>query len=146
MAEKVPQNLANHVRWQPPFHFFVMPVTLTALILAIINVVRRYDSIEAWALTLLALAAAVAAPLTRINALKAQDRVIRLEERMRLAGVLNEPLKSRIGELTEGQLIALRFCPDAELPGLVDKSLQTKLSARDIKKLIVHWRPDEFRV
>ena len=146
MAEKVPQTLANHDRWQPPFHFFVMPVTLTALILAIINVVRHYDSIEAWALTLLALAAAVGAPLTRINALKAQDRVIRLEERMRLAGVLNEPLKSRIGELTEAQLIALRFCPDAELPGLVDKSLHSKLSGRDIKKSIVHWRADEFRV
>jgi hypothetical protein len=88
----------------------------------------------------------VGAPLTRINALKAQDRVIRLEERMRLAGVLNEPLKSRIGELTEAQLIALRFCPDAELPGLVDKSLHSKLSGRDIKKSIVHWRADEFRV
>ncbi len=146
MDENVPQTLANHVRWQPPLHFFVMPVTLTALILAIINVVRHYDSIEAWILTLLALAAAVVAPLTRINALKAQDRVIRLEERMRLASVLNEPLKSRIGDLTEAQLIALRFCPDAELPALVDKSIQSKLSGRDIKKSIVHWRADRFRV
>lgn len=146
MAEKVPQTLANHVRWQPPLHFFAMPLTLAALILAIINVVRHYDSMEAWALTLLALAATVVAPMTRINALKAQDRVIRLEERMRLASVLNEPLKSRIGELTEAQLIALRFCPDAELPGLVDKSLQNKLSGRDIKKSIVHWRADTFRV
>src|ERR1035438_347034 len=122
MAEKLPQTLANHVRFQPPFHFFVLPVTATALILAIINVVRHYDSLGPWALVLLALAATVAAPLIRINALKAQDRVIRLEERMRLASILNEPLKSRIGELTEPQLIALRFCSDAELPGLVDKS------------------------
>jgi hypothetical protein len=146
MAEKVPQTLANHVRWQPPLHFFVIPVTFAALILAIINVVRHYDSTAAWALTLLALAALVVAPLTRINALKAQDRLIRLEERMRLASVLNEPLKSQIGQLTEGQLIALRFCPDAELPGLVAKALQSKLSGRDIKKSIVHWRADEFRV
>jgi hypothetical protein len=146
MAERVPQTLANHVRWQPPLHFFVMPVTLAALILAIINLVRNYDSTAAWALTLLALAAAVVAPLIRINPLKAQDRVIRLEERMRLASVLNEPLKSRIGELTEAQLIALRFCPDAELPGLVANAIQSKLSGRDIKKSIVHWRADEFRV
>jgi hypothetical protein len=95
---------------------------------------------------LLALAATVAAPLIRINALKAQDRVIRLEERMRLASILNEPLKSRIVELTEPQLIALRFCSDAELPGLVDKSLNNRLSPADIKKSIVNWRPDTFRV
>jgi hypothetical protein len=146
MAEKVPQTLANHVRLQPPFHFFVLPVAATALILAVINVVRNYESLAAWALALLALAFTVAAPMIRINALKAQDRVIRLEERIRLASVLNEPLKSRIGELTEAQLVALRFCPDAELPGLVDKSLQNKLSGRDIKKSIVHWRADTFRV
>jgi Family of unknown function (DUF6526) len=146
MAERLPQTLANHVRFQPPFHFFVLPVTATALILAIINVVHNYGSLAAWALALLAMAAAVAAPLIRINALKAQDRVIRLEERIRLASILNEPIKSRIGELTEAQLIALRFCPDAELPGLVDKSLQSKLSGSDIKKLIVNWRADIFRV
>jgi hypothetical protein len=146
MAEKVPQTLANHARLQPPFHFFVLPVGATALILALINVVRNYESLAAWALALLALAFTVAAPMIRINALKAQDRVIRLEERMRLASVLNEPLKSRIGELTEAQLIALRFCPDAELPGLVAKALESKLSGRDIKKSIVHWRADEFRV
>jgi Family of unknown function (DUF6526) len=146
MAEKLPQTLANHVRFQPPFHFFVLPITATALILAIINVVQHYDSLAAWALALLAMAAAVAAPLIRINALKAQDRVIRLEERIRLASILNEPIKSRIGDLTEAQLIALRFCPDAELPGLVDKSIQSKLSGSDIKKLIVNWRADIFRV
>jgi hypothetical protein len=146
MAERLPQTLANHVRWQPPFHFFVLPVTAIALILAVVNVVRHYDSLGPWALVLLALAATVAAPLIRINALKAQDRVIRLEERMRLASILNEPLKSRIGELTEPQLIALRFCSDAELPGLVDKSLNSRLSAADIKKSIVNWRADTFRV
>jgi hypothetical protein len=72
--------------------------------------------------------------------------VIRLEERLRLASVLNEPLKSRSGDLTESQLIALRFSSDAELAGLVDKSLNSKLSAADIKKSIVNWRADIFRV
>jgi len=146
MAENLPQTLANHVRYQPPFHFFVLPVTATAWILTVINVVRHYDLLEAWALVTLASAAVVAAPLIRINALKAQDRVIRLEERLRLASVLNEPLKSRSGDLTESQLIALRFSSDAELAGLVDKSLNSKLSAADIKKSIVNWRADIFRV
>src|SRR5215472_11720666 len=109
MAEKLPQTLANHVRVQPPFHFFVLPVAAIALILAIINVIRHYDLLAAWTLLCLAAVGAVAAPIIRINALKAQDRVIRLEERMRLARLAAEPFKSRIGELTESQLIAIRF-------------------------------------
>jgi Family of unknown function (DUF6526) len=146
MAEKLPQTLANHVRLHPPFHFFVLPLTATAVILAIINVVRHYDVLEAWAVVVLASAAIVAALLTRTNALKAQDRVIRLEERLRLAAILNEPQKSRIAELTEPQLIAIRFASDAEVPGLVDKAINSKLSSSDIKKSIVHWRADIFRV
>ena len=146
MAEKLPQTYANHVRLHPPFHFFVLPVTATALILAIVNVVRHYDVLEAWSLVLLAAAAAVAAPLIRINALKAQDRVIRLEERLRLASLLHEPLQSRIGEFTEPQLIALRFASDAEAPGLAEKALNSKMTPADIKKAIVNWRADTFRV
>lgn len=146
MAERLPQTLANHVRLHAPFHFFVLPATATALILAIINVVRHYDLLEAWTLLVLAAAASVAAPLIRINALKAQDRVIRLEERMRLATLLKEAQKSRIDELTEPQLIAIRFASDGELPGLVDQAVQKKLSSKDIKKAIVHWRADTFRV
>jgi hypothetical protein len=146
MAEKLPQTLANHVRLHPPFHFFVLPATATAFILAIINVIRHYDLLDAWALVVLAAAAMVAAFLIRINALKAQDRVIRLEERLRLAALLNEPLKSRIGELTESQLIAIRFASDGELAGLVGKALNAKMSGGDIKKSIVHWRADTFRV
>jgi len=146
MAEKLPQTYANHVRLQPPFHFFVLPATATALILALINVYRHYDTLAAWALTFLSAAAAVAAPLIRLNALKAQDRVIRLEERLRLNALLDEPRRSKIGDLTEAQLIAIRFASDGEAPVLVDKVLSANMSAKDIKKAIVNWRADTFRV
>jgi len=146
MAEKVPQTYANYVRLHPPFHLFVLPVTAIALILAVINVIRHYDVLAAWTLVLLSAAASVAAPLIRINALKAQDRVIRLEERLRLASLLSEPLRSRILDLTEPQLIALRFASDGECPELVEKALSSKMAPADIKKAIVNWRADTFRV
>ena len=118
----------------------------SGIFLAIINVVRHYDLLSAWTLVLMAAVLAMAGLLTRVSALKAQDRVIRLEERLRMAALLNEPLRSRIAELTEPQLIAIRFCSDAELPSLVDKSLKNNLSNKDIKKSIVNWRADTFRV
>ena len=146
MAEKTPQTYANHVRLHPPFHLFLLPASAIALILGIVNIVRHYDTLESWIVLLLCLMAPVAVLLTRINPLRVQDRLIRLEERLRLAGLLNEPLRSRIGELNESQLVALRFASDAELPGLVQKVLAARMPGRDIKKAIVTWRADTFRV
>jgi hypothetical protein len=94
----------------------------------------------------IALAALVAVFKIRLYALRVQDRVIRLEERIRLVSVLPEPLRSRIGELTGAQLVALRFASDAELPSLVERALQEKLSRADIKKAVVNWRPDYSRI
>lgn len=146
MAEKLPQTLANHVRFHPPFHFFLIPAALVLLILTIVNAVRHSDLLEAWILLLIGIMMPVAVLLIRINALRVQDRVIRLEERLRMAQVLSEPLKSRIADLSEPQLIALRFASDAELSGLVDKALKENLKGADIKKAIVSWRADVFRV
>jgi hypothetical protein len=146
MAEKIPQTYSNHVRLHPPFHFFLMPATLLLIILAIVNVVRHYDGLEAWILLLIALIAPVAVLLIRINPLRVQDRLIRMEERERCAALLPQALKSRVGELTESQIVALRFASDAELPGLVEKALSSKMAAADIKKTIVNWRADTFRV
>jgi hypothetical protein len=144
--ERMPQNLANHVKFDPPFHFVFLPVILVTLILTITNVVRHYESLVPWILLLLTVGVTLAGFKARIYALKVQDRLIRLEERLRLQGLLSEPVRSRIGELTESQLVAMRFASDSECPGLMEKALSQKLSTSDIKKSIVNWRADYFRV
>jgi hypothetical protein len=146
MAESTPQTYANHTRFHPPFHFFLLPGALVLLILTIVNVVRHYHRLDAWILLLMGVLFSVAAPLIRVNPLRAQDRLIRLEERLRLEALLSAQLSARIGELTESQLIALRFASDNELPGLVEKVLSAKMPAKDIKRAIVTWRADTFRV
>lgn len=146
MAEKLPQTYANHVRLHPPFHFFLIPCGIAVLIMSIVNFVKHYDVLEAWILLVLGIMTPVAVFLIRTNPLKAQDRLIRLEERLRLEALLNEPLRSRLGELKESQLVALRFASDAEIPGLVEKTLKGNMPSKDIKKAIVTWRADTFRV
>ena len=79
-------------------------------------------------------------------ALKVQDRIIRLEERLRLEKLLSEPLRGRIGDLSVGQLIGLRFAPDGEVEELVRQALEEQLSGEEIKKRIKVWRPDSLRV
>ena len=145
MPEKMPQTLANHTRLDPPFHMFVIPVAGISLLVAIWHLIQDPGFYSAW-LVVVAAAAIVLALRARIYALKAQDRVIRLEERLRLASLLPQSLCSRIAELSESQLIALRFASDAELPGLADKTLSGKLSGAEIKKAIATWRPDYWRI
>ena len=82
----------------------------------------------------------------RLYALKVQDRIIRLEERLRLAQVLPEPLRGRIAEFSEAQLVALRFASDAELPTLCERTLAGNWDQKEIKKSIHIWRPDNWRV
>jgi Family of unknown function (DUF6526) len=145
MAEKLPQTYANHTRFHPPFHYFLAPGTLVLIVLTVVNVFRHYSQLDAWILLLTAILFFAAVFLLRSYPLKAQDRIIRLEERLRLQTVLSGAL-ARIPELTEAQLIALRFASDSELPALVEKALAAKMPAREIKKAIVAWRADTFRV
>ena len=139
------QNLAHHTKWDPPFHFFIAPVFVINAIYSIVNLVR-HPSLELGWTMVVAFGLVFMAFKVRLNSLKVQDRVIRLEERLRLSGLLPEPLRSRIGELTERQLISLRFASDAEIPGLVALTFSNQLSPADIKKSIVNWRADYFRV
>ncbi len=145
MAAEKEQNYANHVRIDPMFHQVIFFLALIAVLLAL-WIVIRYFSLSAIELLLIAVTVLLVALRLRAYATKLQDRIIRLEERLRLHAILTGPSASRIGELTEGQLIALRFASDAEVPALVDRALSQKLSKDDIKKAIVHWRPDNFRV
>ena len=145
MVEKVPQNLSNHTRFDPLFHFFILPVFAITFISTIVHLVRHPGLHSAW-LVVFMLAAALAVTRMRTYAIKVQDRVIRLEERLRLAMLLDGPMRSRITEFSESQLIGLRFASDAELPALAARTLSEKLSKADIKKAIVQWRPDDWRV
>lgn len=149
---KTPQTFANHTRFDPPFHFFLIPVFALALIFSLIfffaHISHRtpWENVHAFLIVVLALAFLILMFKTRLYALKVQDRVIRLEERLRLMQLLPEPLRSRIPELTEGQFAGLRFASDAELPKLAERALNEKLSRQDIKKSIQNWRPDYWRV
>ena len=145
MAESLEQNYANHGRIDPLFHYFLLPVAFISLIASIVNLVRFPGFGSAW-LVVVSVAALVAIFKMRLYSLKVQDRVIRLEERFRLQQILAEPLRSRIPQLTIGQLVALRFASDDELPSLVTRALSEKLSKGDLKKAVTVWRADLFRV
>ena len=139
------QNFDNHTRVFPPFHFVVMPIFLLNFIWSIVRVIRSF-SFAAVVYLLVAIALIVLAFSARIFALTVQDRVIRLEMRLRLQQLLPPELRARIPELTVGQLVALRFASDAELPGLTRKVLDEKLTDRKgIKKLVRDWQPDLLR-
>lgn len=145
MPEQKLQDAKNHAKFDPAFHYVLAPIFLLHLIYWITRLVRHPSLTDAWnvvaAFGLLVLVFKV-----RLYALAVQDRVIRLEERLRLQQVLSEPLRARILELSEDQLIGLRFAPDQELEGLVSKALKEKLNRKQIKELIQTWRPDHFRI
>ncbi len=144
MAQQ-PQSLKNHTRFDPAFHFFLAPLALFFVIEEIVRLVRN-PSWESVLHLLVAIWAFVALFLIRVYSLKVQDRVIRLEERLRLKDLLPPSLQGRIGELTEDQLVGLRFASDGEVAGLTQKTLDGKWNRKQIKEAIQTWRPDLWRV
>jgi hypothetical protein len=140
------QSFANHTRWHPPFHFFIMPVMLINFIWAIVDFVKAPGRNSGW-WVVVSLALALLTLFVRTNSLKVQDRVIRLEEKLRFQQLLSPALAQQCSTLTTGQIIALRFASDDELEGLVSAVLTGKLAAsKDIKQAIKNWRADTFRV
>jgi hypothetical protein len=146
------QSYDHHTRWDPAFHFFILPVFVIGLIMSLIHFFAHLghsdfrENFHAVMLILLATACLLLVFKVRTYSLKVQDRVIRLEERLRLAQLMPEPLRSRISELTVDQLCGLRFASDAEVAKLAERALNEKLSRADIKKAIKTWRPDYWRV
>jgi len=145
MADTSPQNLSNHTRYDPVFHFFILPVFSLLLLASIVHLFIRPD-LHSVVLVVVAIAMSAVIFKVRLYPIKVQDRVIRLEERLRLATLIDPALRPRIAEFTESQLIALRFASDAELPALAARALNEKLAAPEIKKAIQQWRPDNWRV
>ena len=145
MAEKRPQNLANHVRFDPPFHFFVFPVLVASWIVSVVFCALHPSFWSFW-LIVFATAMVVAGLKIRTYPIKLQDRVIRLEERLRLAGLLPDAMRPQIARLTEDQLIGLRFAADEEAPALVEQALAGNFARKEIKQAIKTWRPDYWRV
>lgn len=145
MSENSTQNFSNYNRYDPPFHFFILPVFLLLLLASLVHLVMR-PGLHSVVLVVVAVAVVMAVFKVRLYALKVQDRVIRLEERLRLATLIDPALRPRIAEFTESQLVALRFASDAELPALAARVLNEKLPAPEIKKSIQTWRPDNWRV
>lgn len=145
MSKTVSQNLKNHSRFDPLFHGFLAPVLLANLVIAVIYLVRHPHFHSAW-LVVLSIAALVLAIKVRVYAMKVQDRVIRLEERLRLQALAPAEWHSQIYRLSEDQLIGLRFAADDEVVELAKQALEHNLNRKQIKERIRDWRPDYWRV
>jgi hypothetical protein len=145
MADQT-QELSTHRRWVPAWHFFTVPVLAGNVAVVVMRFVRDPSIINGWAF-LVALALLIGIVLSRNMPLRAQDRIIRLEERIRLQRVLPADLRGRVDELTPDQLIGLRFVPNDEVPELARRALSGDLKTRtDIKRAIKGWRADHMRV
>jgi hypothetical protein len=145
MSKSESQNLKNHARFDPPFHFFLTFVFLGNLIVAIVYLVHHLCFYSAW-LVLLSVALILALLKLRQYPIKVQDRVIRLEERLRLQALAPAEWHSQIYRLTEDQLIGLRFAADDEVVELAKQALEHNLNRKQIKERIKDWRADDWRV
>jgi hypothetical protein len=143
MAE---QNFANHGRFVPPFHFFVIPVLAVNLVHALFVWWRLGFSLAGFLQVLVAVVLPLGFLSVRMMVLTVQDRVIRLEEQLRYDQLMPTDLRARIGELSVDQCVALRFASDSELPVLARKVLDEKLTKRKaIKQMVRNWKPDYLR-
>ncbi len=140
------QNFSNHSRMVPPFHYVALPILLVNFVSAVRGL---FDGItfDASLDVLVAVALIIVALFARVFALKAQDRVIRLEMRLRMRELLPDDRQGRINDFTPTQMVSLRFAGDAELPELARKVLDENITkTTSIKKMITDWQGDYFRV
>jgi hypothetical protein len=146
MSDKPTQTLANHARVVPGFHYVTGGMLLVYVVWSAWHAMRTRGATEHFQM-LGAFALAGVFWYARSFPLKAQDRVIRLEEQLRLIRLLPDDLRPRVDELSAKQLIALRFASDAEVPELVRWVLSEQVTdSKLIKQRITHWRADFHRV
>ena len=139
------QSFKSHTRWFPPFHFFVLPVLLVNVLNAGRHLWMDTRLSTAWGLVL-AVALFMMAAVGRQMVVTVQDRIIRLEERLRLRQVLPAELQPQIGVLTRQQLVGLRFAGDAEVAELVRDIAAGKITtSKEIKSRVKNWQPDLLR-
>lgn len=140
-----PQDFKHHAKLDPPFHVFSVLLLFVNLVAVAIHLFRHPGWWNGW---LLALSIGILIPFFRIRIypLKVQDRVIRLEERLRLQALAPVEWHSQFFRLSEDQLIGLRFASDAEVVGLAKQALEENLTRKQIKERIRDWRPDHFRI
>lgn len=144
MAEK--QNFQNHTRWFPLFHFITFPILTIYFIFTLVRLYQFPDLDHVFAVVF-AFGIILTALAARRMALTAQDRVIRLEETIRYERLLSGEQLEKARSLSIGQIIALRFAPDGELPDLVSRTLNGEFAAtKDIKMAVKNWRGDFLRV
>lgn len=144
MSEKS-QNFENHAKFVPGFHVVAAPILMINFFWCAYQLVR-FHTAQSIVSFLLSIALFLTLLYARLFALAVQDRLIRLEMRLRLQQLLPADLRPRIAELEAGQLIALRFASDEELPELTRQVLNEKLTNRKaIKKMIRNWQPDYLR-
>ena len=145
MSDSTPQNLKNHGRLDPPYHFVLVTVLAVNLFIMLSYAWHDLNYYTEW-LVVLSIAAFIPLGKLRTYPLKVQDRVIRLEERLRLQALAPAEWHAQIYRLTEDQLIALRFASDDEVVELAKQALEENLSRKQIKERIKIWRPDYYRV
>jgi len=145
MSEQKPQTFSNHARFDPLYHYVLFGLILITLAFSVLYCVKHPGIKAIWVLFGEAALVVISIRL-RTYPLKTQDRIIRLEERLRLSLLLPENLRPRIHELTEQQLIAIRFVPDEEITEIFKKAVNEKLTKKQIKLLVNNWRADHFRV
>jgi len=140
------QSFENHAKMVPLYHYVTTPLLLLPTLYFVYRTVTDF-SLDRLAWAALAVGLLLAALFARVFPLGVQDRVIRLEEQLRLQRILPEPVRSRALELTTRQLIALRFASDEEVPDLVARILDGGLAdGKDIKRAVRTWRADHQRI
>lgn len=144
MTER-PQTYASHRRFDPLYHFFAAPILAIVYPVWAIAHLWRHPTPQSLVWLLFALAVAVLAWRARSFPLAVQDRLIALEERLRIERLLSPEARTSAAALTDDQLIGLRFASDEELPELAAAAAAEKLSRGEIKKRVRNWRPDNRR-